>query len=182
LPGNQRGGGFDRFDAFAFQPPDVGLSAIKDNQTEKALIEQHVFERFGQKVRITVIAERLDRLGGRLQDARDHIGLAAAAIDRAGEDDNPVFGWERVVVPEAVFNRRESVLNVGPSLFGFNVGSLGVFLNHVFDDRGYLFVVGNVDCDELSPRALVCLELFDDLAELIFPAVLAGLLVGVRTH
>ncbi len=121
LAGHQRGGGFDRLNAFALQPADVCLPTVEDNQAEQPLVEQHILQRFGQKRRITMVAERLDRLRWRLQHTGDHLGLTAAAVDRPGEDDDPVFGGKGVVIPQAVFDRGERVLDVCSGLFGFDV-------------------------------------------------------------
>ena len=139
-------------------------------------------QRFGEERRIAVIPERLDRLRRRLQHTGDHLGLAAAAVDGAGEDDDPVFGWVGVVVAQPVFDRFESVLDVRPGLFGLDVRCLRVLLYDVIHDRGDLLVVGDVYRDKLGARPLVLLQLLDDLLELVFLTVLAGLLLGVRTH
>ncbi len=57
-----------------------------------------------------------------------------------------------------------------------------MFLNDVLDNRGNLLVVGDVDRDELGAGAFELLEFFDNFLELVFLPVVAGLLVGVRTH
>ena len=42
VPGKQRGGRFDRIDALAAQPADVGLPPVEDDEAKEALVGEHL--------------------------------------------------------------------------------------------------------------------------------------------
>jgi len=156
--GDERGG-LDGLNPLALQPADVGLAAVQDDEPEQPGVLQHVFERFGEGRGVAVVPERFDGLGRRLQRSGDHVGLAAAGVDRSRKDHHPVFRREGVVVPEAVLDRGERVLDGRPGLLGLDVGRLAVFLCDVGDHVGDLPILGDVDGDELRSGALEVAEL-----------------------
>jgi hypothetical protein len=131
---NERRSGFDRFDPFAAEPANVGFPAVKNDQPEQTLVAHHLFEWFGQKLRVTVIAERLDWLWWPFEDAGNHFRLSPAVIDSARKEHHPVFRRLDIVVFQPVFDAFQRILNVRPGFFRFDVARFGVFLRNVSDD------------------------------------------------
>ncbi len=167
LARDQRRRRLDRFDALAPEPADVGLPPVQNDQAEQSLVLEHPRERFEEELRVAVIPEGLDGLWRVLEDPRDHVRPAAAAVDGAREQDHPVLG-RLLVVLEAVLDALEGVLDVRPGVLGLDVGGLGVLLGDVGDDVRDLLVGRNVDGDELRAGAAVVRQLLDDLLELVF--------------
>jgi len=72
LARHQRGGRFDRVDALAPEPA-VRLPPVQHDQPKQPLVREHLLQGFGQKLRVTVISERLYRLGRTFEHPGYHI-------------------------------------------------------------------------------------------------------------